>query len=160
MKDRILSLFAHIPVAILGGVLCFGILFYPGCASLEVTTAQGIAIGQPVATAIDYAVLRNNPTYIPVAQTIGADLASANYSDLTLTGINTLIQATVTKDGGDADLVILIEGGVDSGLAAYLGAVAESSLSSDPNAQAVLQAFGASITQGASLALANPKTPS
>lgn len=159
MNDKILRFFAAIPVTFLGLVIGFGLLCYPGCASLTVTTAQGITIAQPVATAIDYAILRNNPSYIPVAQKVGADLASANYSDLTLTGINTLIQVTVTKEGGSSDLVILVESGIDSGVAAYLGAVAESSLSSDPNAQAVLQALGASITQGATLALANPKSP-
>lgn len=131
-----------------------------GCATLsglKVTTNDGIAIAQPLVSGGLSLILRNNPTYIPVASKVGADLAALNYSDLTLTGINAAVTAAVTKEGGDPALAAILSSGLDAGLAGYLAAVAESSLASDPNAQLVLQALGTAITNGASIAAANPK---
>lgn len=141
-------------------LLIAAILVLPGCATLQglkITTAQGIAIGEPLATAGIGAALRNNPKYIPVAQKVGPDLASQNYTDLSLAGINAAVAAAVAKEGGDADLAALFSAGIDAGVAGYLGAVAESSLANDPNAQLVIQGLGKAVTDGAAWAIANPK---
>lgn len=137
-----------------------------GCATFEkleaslptVTSAEAIAIGQPLAAGVMQAVLTNNPKYIPIAQKVGADLAAGNWSSLTLTGINNAIAASVAKWGGDSTLTAIIVAAVDSGLGGYLTAVSEETLSSDPNAVLVLQALGAAIGTGATAATANPKS--
>jgi len=134
--------------------LCIG---FGGCAGITISTNDGIAIAQPLVSGGLALILRNNPSYIPIASKVGADLAALNYSDLTLTGLNAAVNAAVTKEGGDAALGAILASSFDAGLAGYLAAVAESSLSKDPNAQAVLQALGTAITNGASIAQANPK---
>lgn len=141
-----------LPILSLAVALC-------GCTMLKspITSAQALAIGTPITYGAVGLVLRNNPSYIPVAQRVGADLAKANYSDLTLLGITAAVGAAVDKEGGDATLKAIITSTVEAGLAGYLEAVSESALSNDPNAVLVLQAFGQAVTDGAALASANPK---
>lgn len=126
-----------------------------GCNS--VTSAQALTIGEPLVSGGLALILRNNPSYIPIAQKVGADLTAANWSDLTLTGINTAVNAAVSKEGGDSTLAAIITTSVDAGLAGYLEAVGEAALAKDPNAVLILQGLGTGISQGAALAAANPK---
>lgn len=131
-----------------------------GCTylqGLKISTADGIAIAQPLVSGGIGLILRNNPKDIPIAQRVGADLTSLNYADLTLAGINSAVATVVSKEGGDAALGVILAQGFDAGLAGYLAAVEESSLKADPNAQAVLQALGTAIGTGAAIAQANPK---
>jgi hypothetical protein len=132
-------------------------LLFAGCGTLAVTDTQAIAIATPLVSGGLALVLRNNPTYLPIALKVGNDLSTANYSDLTLTGINVAVNAAVKKEGGDPILATLLSSALDAGLAGYLEAVGEASLSKDPYAQTVLQALGGAISTGAALAQANPK---
>jgi hypothetical protein len=115
----------------------------------QMTSAQAIQIGQPLVTGGLVLVLQNNPKYVPIATKVGADLASANWTDLTLTGVNSTINAIVVKEGGTAALSTVIQSAVDAGLAGYLDAVAEATLAKDPNAVLVLQALGKSVSTAA-----------
>lgn len=131
-----------------------------GCASFNlapITSAQALAIGDPLASGILQAVLTNNPKYIPIAQKVGGDLAAGSWGTLTLTGINAAIAVSVAKEGGDSTLTAIVTAAVDAGLGGYLEAVAEGSLASDPNAVLVLQALGQAIVTGANAAQAAPK---
>lgn len=132
-----------------------------GCSTTgslgSMTSAQALAIGQPIVSAGLALILRNNPSDIPLATKIGADLTGGNFNDLTLTGINAAIAAICAKEKASPDLTAIVEGAFDSGLAGYLEAVGESALAKDPNAQAVLQALGSAITSGAAIATASPK---
>lgn len=145
---------ALINTALIFTILIAGTLL-GGCTGVSVQS--GLPLGEVGTAAVAGPVLRNNPKYIPIAQKVGPDLVALNYTDLSLTGINSAVALVVNKEGGDADLAAMLEGGIDAGLAAYLGAVAESSLSNDPTAQLVLQALGKGITDGATWAVANPK---
>jgi hypothetical protein len=131
-----------------------------GCSTTglgSMTSAQGVALGQPIIAGGLALVLENNPKYIPIAQTVGTALSTNSYTDLTTAGVNAAIGAIVTKAGGDAQITSIIEASVDAGLVTYLEAVGESALAKDPNAQAVLQELGAAISQAATTAAANPK---
>lgn len=133
-------------------------LFASGCASFSPTTsAQAIAIAQPIETGGLELVLQNNPRYNPLAAKIGADLASANYADLSVTGINAIVALAVAKEGGDPSLTAIIDAALDAGVGGYLAAVSEQSLANDPNAVAVIQAFGTGVSNAATWAAANPK---
>lgn len=132
---------------------------FSGCATTgklgSMTSAQALTIAQPVVSAGLTLVLDNNPSYIPIATKVGADLTAANYTDLTTLGINSLVTAAVTKEGGTPQLAAIVSGALDAGVAGYLVAVGETALTNDPNAVPVLQALGTAISAGA--AAATPK---
>lgn len=128
-----------------------------GCSTMPITSAQAVAIGGPVVSGGLALVLRNNPSYIVTAQMVGTDLKNANWNDLTLAGVNAVVDASVKKFGGDPTLGAVLKDSFDAGLAAYLEAVGESALAKDPNAIPVLQALGGYIQAGAAIAAANPK---
>ena len=152
MNRRVFFFFIFLIGAAFGASGCSSGLF-----SKPITSAQAIAIGTPLVTGGLDLVLTNNPAYIPIAQKVGADLTAANWSDLTLTGVNSAIALVVAKEHGDSKLAAQITTAIDAGLLGYLNAVNESSLVSDPNAVAVLQALGTAITNAATAAAANPK---
>lgn len=113
------------------------------------TSAQAIAIGQPLVTGGLTLVLANNKSYAPIAARVGADLSTANYTDLTVAGINAVVGVSVANAGGTPALAAVVSAALDAGLAGYLEAVGESALKNDPNAQLVLQALGTSISSAA-----------
>lgn len=124
-----------------------------GCSSLApITSAQAVAIGQPLVAGGLTLVLQKNPSYVSIAQKVGSDLTSANWADLTLTGINATVRTAVLKEGGSVALAAVISDALDAGLAGYLDAISEATLAKDPNAVLVLQALGSAITAGANAA--------
>jgi hypothetical protein len=146
-------------LAVLG---ILAVLFLPtGCATTgtlgSMTSAQAVLIAQPLVSAGLSLVLRNNPSYIPVATKVGTDLSTANWADLTTSGINAVVAASVAKAGGDPATTAILSSALDAGLVAYLEAVGESALAKDPNAQTVLQDLGSAIGTAATIATANPK---
>lgn len=138
-------------------LLSFVSLLSGGCGTIGVTSAQAVAIGQPLVSGGLQLILSNNPSYIPIAQKVGGELATADWTDLTITGINVAVTAAVNKEGGSPALGAILSGAVDAGLAGYLESVGEASLAKDPNAVYVLQALGQAIVTGANAAQAYPK---
>lgn len=133
-------------------------LFLTGCASLKpITSAQALQSADPIVTNSLGLVLRNNVKDIPIAQAVGTDLATSNFTDLTTLGINALVAKVAAKYTSDPVVLQAIQQGLDGGITAYLLAVNETDLTSDPNAQLVLQHLGTDITGAATWALANPK---
>jgi hypothetical protein len=147
--------------AFLIGISVPFLFLFQGCATTgtvgNMTSAQAVAIAQPFVSGGLTLILQNNPTYIPLASQVGADLTSSNFNDLTITGINLVVSKAVAARGGTPALAAILEASVDAGLGAYLENVGEAALANDPNAQTILKDLGAAITTGANAAQANPK---
>ena len=141
--------------------LLLPLIFLPGCATTgtlgSMTSAQAVALAQPVMSAGLALVLENNPSYIPIATQVGNALSTSQFTTLTTLGIDATVSAIATKAGASPAETATIEAALSVGLGAYLEAVGESALAKDPNAQTVLQDLGTAITQGATIASANPK---
>ena len=139
----------------------YALIALSGCTTSttlgSMSTTQAIALSTPIVSGGVALVLRNNPKYLTIAQTVGTDLASSDFKDLTTVGVSAAVTAAVTKAGGDAAISSILSATVTAGLATYLEAVGESALAKDPFAQTVLQDLGGAISAGAALAAANPK---
>ena len=132
-----------------------------GCATTgslgSMTSAQAIALAQPVVSGGLALILQNNPSYIPAAQKVGSQLAAGQFSALTTAGVNAGIASIAAQAGATASQTAIITASFDAGLLTYLEAVGESDLQKDPNAVAVLQDLGQAIQGAATIAAANPK---